>query len=112
MHVARGVAPGLWGSHASGGSEIESILQNRQSTVLPFVMYSDKIPANVDACGQNATASECDSTYIDFPSFNWEKIAFADSLQPTHCGDRVRRAVIYDKARGMSYPHPLTSCHQ
>ena len=38
MHVARGVAPGLWGSHASGGSEIESILQNRQSTVLPFVM--------------------------------------------------------------------------
>ena len=39
MHVARGVAPGLWGSHASGGSEIESILQNRQSTVLPFVMH-------------------------------------------------------------------------
>ena len=38
MCVAGGVAPGLWVSHASGGSEIEIILQNRQSTVLHFVM--------------------------------------------------------------------------
>ena len=41
MCVAGGVTPGLWVSHASGGSEIEInqiILQNRQSTVLHFVM--------------------------------------------------------------------------
>ena len=38
MCVAGGVAPGLWVSHASGGSEIEIILQNRQSTVLHFAM--------------------------------------------------------------------------
>ena len=38
MCVAGGVALGLWVSHASGGSEIEIILQNWQSTVLHFVM--------------------------------------------------------------------------
>ena len=37
-YYTRGVAPGLWGSHTSGGSEIESILHNWQSMVLPFVM--------------------------------------------------------------------------
>ena len=42
MCVAGGVAPGLWVSHASGGSEIEIILQNRQSMVLHFVMITSK----------------------------------------------------------------------
>ena len=41
MCVAGGVAPGLWVSHTSGGSEIEIILENRQSTVLHFVMWLD-----------------------------------------------------------------------
>ena len=39
MCVAGGVALGLWVSHASGGSEIEIILQNWQSMVLHFVMW-------------------------------------------------------------------------
>jgi hypothetical protein len=47
MCVAGGVAPGLWVSHASGGSEIEIILQNRQSTVLHFVMLKSSRPSQM-----------------------------------------------------------------